>query len=133
MSVTRDFSKRIGNVFIPIAGPVAVCSGSHRGDIEPMLEGWDVLSLLQTLVSADDVDKTKPDPAPYLLAAARLSLDPARCVAIEDSPAGIAAARAAGFRVHAVCHTFERARLGDAHQVHDHISELSLDSILDCV
>ncbi|MGO1178555.1 HAD-IA family hydrolase, partial [Cellulosimicrobium funkei] len=38
----------------------------------------------------------KPDPEPYLLAAQRLGVDVTRCVAIEDSPAGIASARAAG-------------------------------------
>lgn len=54
------------------------------------------------LVTADDVRNGKPDPEPYLLGARRLDADPARCVVIEDAPAGLAAARAAGMRSVAV-------------------------------
>lgn len=49
-----------------------------------------------TIVSADDVGAGKPDPEPYLLAAARLGVNPGVCVVVEDSDHGIAAARAAG-------------------------------------
>jgi HAD superfamily hydrolase (TIGR01509 family) len=50
-------------------------------------------------VCGEDVRRTKPDPEPYLLAAARLGVPPAGCVALEDSPSGAAAARAAGSAV----------------------------------
>jgi HAD superfamily hydrolase (TIGR01509 family) len=53
-------------------------------------------------VCAEDVRRGKPDPEPYLLAAARLGVDPRRCVALEDSPNGAAAAEAAGCRLVAV-------------------------------
>lgn len=49
-----------------------------------------------TLVTGDQVTRGKPDPEPYLVAAERLGVDAAACVAIEDSPTGIASARAAG-------------------------------------
>jgi sugar-phosphatase len=58
-----------------------------------------------TLVTADDVPRGKPDPAPYLLAAQKLGLPPGRCLAVEDAPAGIASARAAGCQVLAVTGT----------------------------
>jgi sugar-phosphatase len=48
------------------------------------------------VVTASDTPIGKPDPAPYLLAAARLGADPARCLVVEDAPAGLTAARAAG-------------------------------------
>lgn len=48
------------------------------------------------LVTADDVTRGKPDPEPYLRGAALLGLDPADCIVLEDAPAGISAARAAG-------------------------------------
>jgi len=48
------------------------------------------------------VRRTKPDPEPYLLAAARLGVPPPGCVVLEDSPNGVAAARAAGCPVIAV-------------------------------
>lgn len=48
------------------------------------------------VVAGEDVARGKPAPDPYLAAAARLGVDPARCVVLEDSASGIAAARAAG-------------------------------------
>ncbi|MBG0816816.1 HAD family phosphatase [Planomonospora sp. ID82291] len=54
------------------------------------------------VVTCDDVERTKPDPEPYLTAARLLGADPARCVALEDSPNGVTAATAAGCRVVAV-------------------------------
>ncbi|MFJ9410087.1 HAD-IA family hydrolase [Streptomyces sp. NPDC101393] len=48
------------------------------------------------LIAADDISRGKPDPEPFLLGAARLGIDPARCVVFEDAPAGLAAGRAAG-------------------------------------
>jgi HAD superfamily hydrolase (TIGR01509 family) len=54
------------------------------------------------VVTGDDVTAHKPDPEPYLLAAKLLGVDPARCVALEDSPNGVASAEAAGCLVVAV-------------------------------
>jgi HAD superfamily hydrolase (TIGR01509 family) len=54
------------------------------------------------IVTGDDVAAHKPDPEPYLLAAKLLGADPARCVALEDSPSGVASAAAAGCLVVAV-------------------------------
>lgn len=62
-------------------------------------------SLPRTLVTADDVTRGKPDPQPYLLAARRLGVPADRCLAVEDAPAGIASARAAGCQVLAVTGT----------------------------
>jgi sugar-phosphatase len=58
------------------------------------------------LVTADDVEVGKPDPAPFLLAARSLGLPPERCLVIEDAPAGITAARRAGCHVVGVLTTF---------------------------
>lgn len=56
------------------------------------------------LVVGDDVERGKPHPDPYLLAANKLGVDPAHCLAIEDSPTGVASALAAGCTVLAVPH-----------------------------
>lgn len=56
-------------------------------------------------VTVDDVVNGKPDPEPFLLAAERLGVDPSRCLVVEDAPAGIAAARAAGCAVIALTGT----------------------------
>ena len=53
-------------------------------------------------VCADDVTHGKPDPEPYLRAASLLGADPHRCVALEDSPNGVASAEAAGCQTVAV-------------------------------
>lgn len=63
------------------------------------------------LVTAEDVVHGKPNPEPYLLAAARLGRTPAECVVVEDSPAGLAAAAAAGMRSIAVASTHAPADL----------------------
>jgi len=66
------------------------------------------------LVTADDVKHGKPDPEAYLLAAAKLEVRPERCVVVEDAPAGVSAARAAGMRVVAVATTHSPVELQEA-------------------
>ncbi|KOU54445.1 HAD-IA family hydrolase [Streptomyces sp. WM6378] len=65
----------------------------------------------KNLVSADDITRGKPDPEPFLLAAARLGVDPARCVVFEDAPAGLAAGRAAGMTTVALTTTHRAEEL----------------------
>ena len=60
--------------------------------------------VFQVVVAGDEVERGKPAPDPYLAAAAHLGVDPAACVAIEDSPTGVASAEAAGCRVIACPH-----------------------------
>ncbi|WP_296193453.1 HAD family phosphatase [uncultured Microbacterium sp.] len=69
-------------------------------EIDALIEG----SEFATIVAGDDVDRPKPFPDPYELAAARLGVDVRRCVAIEDSPNGVRSAVAAGCFVVGVPH-----------------------------
>lgn len=85
------------------------------------------LSAPAVVVTFDDVSKGKPDPEPFLTGAARLGIDPARCLVVEDAPAGLAAARAAGCLTLAVTTTATRAQL-DADLVVDSLAEVSLVS-----
>jgi HAD superfamily hydrolase (TIGR01509 family) len=80
--------------------PHALVTSSLRPLAEAVLSGAGLV--FPVTVTAEDVATTKPDPAPYLLAAELLGVDPARCVALEDSPNGTASATAAGCRVVAV-------------------------------
>jgi HAD superfamily hydrolase (TIGR01509 family) len=75
--------------------PTGLVSSSYRRIVEPVL---DVVgrSHFEVTVARDDVTRTKPDPEPYVRAAATLGLSPRDCVALEDSPTGVRAARAAG-------------------------------------
>jgi sugar-phosphatase len=72
------------------------------------------LPLPAVLITADDVTLGKPDPQVYLLAADRLGVPPARCIVVEDAPAGVEAARAAGMRVVAVTTTHTPEALAGA-------------------
>jgi sugar-phosphatase len=69
------------------------------------------LPVPDVLVTADDVRRSKPHPDGYLAAAARLGVAPSACVVIEDAPAGVESARAAGMPVIGITTTFPRDRL----------------------
>jgi HAD superfamily hydrolase (TIGR01509 family) len=75
--------------------PAGLVSSSQRRIMEAVLVGVGAEHFAVT-VSGDDVTRAKPAPEPYLLAASRLGVDPARCVVLEDSPTGTAAGLAAG-------------------------------------
>lgn len=84
------------------------------------------LPIPSTLVTADDVQRGKPAPDPYLLGADRLGVPVEHCVAVEDSPAGIQAARAAGMRVIGITATHSREELFRSTVVVDRLSALSI-------
>jgi sugar-phosphatase len=75
------------------------------------------LPIPDVLVTAEDTPRGKPDPSGYLLAAERLGIPPAECLVIEDSPAGVGAARSAGMKVVAVTTSDAASDLGDADAV----------------
>ena len=81
--------------------PTALVSASHRRIIDRVLPSLGPQHFALT-VAGDEVARTKPYPDPYLLAAAGLGADPARCAVIEDTATGVAAAEAAGCQVVAV-------------------------------
>jgi sugar-phosphatase len=82
------------------------------------------LEIPKVLVSSDGLERGKPDPTCFVIAARRLGLDPARCVVIEDAPAGIIAGRAAGAVVIALRTTHGDDELGEADAIADDIAEL---------
>lgn len=79
--------------------PCAVASSSRRDEIAHRLGRVGVLHHFQALAGGDEVERGKPDPALYRLAAARLGVDPSGCLAFEDSENGARAAQAAGVAV----------------------------------
>ncbi|MFJ9350182.1 HAD family hydrolase [Streptomyces sp. NPDC101237] len=81
--------------------PTALVSASHRRIIDRVLTSLGPHHFTLS-VAGDEVSRTKPYPDPYLLAAAGLGVDPARCAVIEDTATGVAAAEAAGCQVVAV-------------------------------
>ena len=86
------------DILMAAAGKVRcglVSSGNKRG-VSATLNALGWSKYFDTIVTGDDVMKGKPDPEPYRLAAELMKVSPARCVALEDAPAGLASARAAG-------------------------------------
>ncbi len=86
------------------------------------------LPMPKVLVTVDDVIHGKPAPDPYLQAAAGLGRAPARCLVIEDAPAGIEAARAAGARVIGVASTNPPNALQDADAVIPRLADLEVSA-----
>ncbi len=80
----------------------AVASSSTSAWVEGWLERHGIRALFDTVCSRDHVERVKPAPDLFLLAASRLGVAPERCVVFEDSPNGIRAARAAGMRCVAI-------------------------------
>jgi HAD superfamily hydrolase (TIGR01509 family) len=78
--------------------PTAVASNSPRALLDQALAQAGFAATFQVTLAADEVTHAKPEPELYLTACARLGVDPRRCLALEDSATGIAAATAAGLR-----------------------------------
>jgi sugar-phosphatase len=81
---------------------LALASNSPARLCELVLERLEIAGHFATVVSVDDVERGKPDPAIYLLAARRLGVAPRDCLVFEDTPTGARAALAAGMRVVAI-------------------------------
>lgn len=76
--------------------PMAVVTGGHRAVCERILAHVGLGGVFDTIVASEDTLRHKPEPEPFLEAARRLAVEPARCVVWEDSDLGIEAARRAG-------------------------------------
>jgi beta-phosphoglucomutase len=107
------------------AHPLAVVSGALRPEIEHILKVAGIADRFRFIVAAEDTERCKPDPEGYEIALARWTalapggeaLAPERCVVIEDSIAGVAAAKAAGMRCVAVTHSYRPDELSAADRV----------------
>ena len=109
-------SRAILNKLEAAGAPWAIVTSGTR----PLVTGWlDVMKLAHPkyLVTAEEVENGKPDPACYRLGAKRLgvsSTDPSQTLVLEDSPAGVKAGKAAGYKVVALATTHDVGRLRDA-------------------
>jgi beta-phosphoglucomutase len=121
--------------------PVAICSGALHAEIEYALRQLGRLDQVTAIVAAEDIDKGKPDPECYRLALAalrnhvwkshgdpttsqqktRLELGAVNCLVVEDSLAGIVAAKGAGMRAVGVSNTYTA----------DHLQKAGADVVVD--
>jgi beta-phosphoglucomutase len=122
------------------AVPLAVASGALRSEVQAFVTVLGLSGAFSVVVAADDVASSKPDPETYLKALDGLQrgsgnavMRPQQCVAIEDTPAGIQAARTAGIRVVGVTNSFPAEQLTAAHLVVTSLNELSLARLVQLV
>ncbi|MFD0567096.1 HAD family hydrolase [Kitasatospora saccharophila] len=86
-ALARELSGRV---------PLAVASGGTRRTVEATLRHLGLDGLFARVVTRDEVERGKPAPDIFLLAARQLGVDPAACVVLEDADSGLLAARRAG-------------------------------------
>ena len=109
---------------------IALVTGSTTRQAMAVLEALGLKQLFQHIISCDVYEKGKPHPEPYRKAAKKLNVKPEKCLAIEDSPAGIASARAAGMKVVAVREGNKgKADISDAHLELPTLREFDLKQI----
>lgn len=116
---------------------LAVVSGALRSEIELVLTRAGLIDHFHTIVAGDDITASKPEPDGYLLAVDRLNqlfpdlqLLPQECLAIEDTPAGIEAAKRAGMSVVGVANTYPFHMMQrQANWAVDYLSDLELDRV----
>jgi len=115
--------------------PLAVCSGALLAEIELASIAVGVRDFFRIIVGAEDVDRGKPDPEGYNLALTRLrqvtgcELDAGRCLVLEDSPAGIDAAREAGMKVLAVTSSYPAEALSRADRIVGTLSQVTIHEL----
>jgi len=116
--------------------PIAIASGATRSDIDLILGKLKLADCFAIIVTADDVAKSKPDPASYRLAVQRLAqrhpelnLQPGECLAIEDTAAGVQSARGAGLMTLGLATTSGAAALHHAQRVIDSGRGLTVEQL----
>lgn len=97
--------------------PVGVVSGAARAEIEPVLAAAGLDEHVSFVVAAEDVERGKPYPDGYERAIGLLEVPPSDILVVEDTEAGVAAAKAAGVRALAVLGTLAPERLAAADEI----------------
>ena len=104
---------------------IGLATSSTSQVTELVLSALEIASYFGCLVTRDDVDQSKPHPESYLTASEALGVSPDRCVALEDSPRGVASASSAGMFVAALRTPYFRdADLSQADILIDELNEL---------
>jgi beta-phosphoglucomutase-like phosphatase (HAD superfamily) len=106
--------------------PVAIVSGAARAEILPVIEAAGIAELFTAVVTSDDVEHGKPHPEGYVIGLERLrdrapDLSPGDVAVIEDTEAGVLAAKAAGMRCLALLGTMPPERLAAADELIERI------------
>ncbi|UCF00012.1 MAG: HAD family phosphatase [Planctomycetota bacterium] len=124
----RDFLQMLKQNDIPMA----ICSGALLVEIELILEEAQLRSFFDVIVSAECVEKGKPEPEGFLLALQKMnekkqgSILADQCIVIEDSHWGLEAANAAGMHTIAITNSYDAEQLAMAEKIITRLSELNI-------
>jgi HAD superfamily hydrolase (TIGR01509 family) len=118
--------------------PLVIATGTLRAEAEMILQRAQLRDLFVDVVAAEDVAHGKPAPDGFLVALGRLGfilrsrppIEPRECLVIEDTAAGLKAARAAGMRVLALSHGAVHPELAQADVMRKSLAETDLDDLL---
>jgi HAD superfamily hydrolase (TIGR01509 family) len=101
---------------------LALVTGTSQVNLQNHFGAW--LSNFDVTVTADDVERTKPDPEPYRKALEKLGIRAAEAIVVENAPLGIQSAKGAGLRVIAITTTNQADALKEADQVVGSINDV---------
>lgn len=107
----------------------AIASSTPPENIALIADSLEITGLFDAVVSSTDVDRGKPDPECFLLAAERLGVAPDNCVVIEDAVAGVQAAKRAGMQCIAVTNTHPAQKLAEADKVVNSLEEITAETV----
>jgi beta-phosphoglucomutase len=114
--------------------PQAIGSSAPRANLELILDATGSRAFFRAVVAMEDTKRGKPDPEVFLVAAAKLRVEPARCVVFEDAVAGVQAAKAGGMKCVAVRfvghHSAESLQAAGAERVVSTLEELRAEDVL---
>ncbi len=109
---------------------IGLVTGTTRSEVEYVLDRVELTEYFSLIVAGDDLAASKPEPEPYLLAMEKLQLNPAECLAIEDNPTGIAAAKQAQIQVVGISNIYPLHMLQrQCNWTVDDFSEIELDRV----
>lgn len=114
---------------------LAVGSSAPRENIDLILDAGNLREFFHAAVDGSEVARGKPAPDVFLMCANRLGIDPEHCAVIEDAPAGIRAAHAAGMRAIALATTHGAAELeqAGAHALYPTLADLTARDLIDII
>ena len=109
---------------------IGLVTGATRSEVEYVLQKVELASFFDLIVAGDDLIESKPEPEPYLLAVSKLNLNPQECLAIENNPVGITAAKRANIQVVGISNLYPLHMLQrQANWTVDDFMEIELDRV----
>jgi beta-phosphoglucomutase len=109
---------------------IGLVTGALRSEVEYILQQAELAAYFDVIVAGDDLEASKPEPEPYLLAAKMLNVQPSECLAIEDNPIGIEAAKRARIQVVGISYIYPLHMLQrQANWTVDNFLDIELDRV----